>query len=46
MHFISRDDLLVNKRAVGRTQDLRDVRAIERAAGAEPRKRPRVRREP
>jgi hypothetical protein len=37
--FISRDDLLVNKRAVGRPQALRDARALERAAAAEPRQR-------
>jgi hypothetical protein len=35
--FISRDDLLVNKRAVGRPQDRRDARALERAAAAEQR---------
>lgn len=39
VQFISRDDLLTNKRAVGRPQDLRDVRALERAAEAERRKR-------
>jgi hypothetical protein len=38
VQFIGRDDLLTNKRAVGRPQDLRDVRAIERASEAEPRK--------
>ncbi|WP_437720133.1 hypothetical protein [Sorangium sp. So ce861] len=43
---IGRDDLLASKRAVGRPQDLRDVRAIERAAGMEPQKRPRARRKP
>ena len=32
VHVIGRQDLLANKRAVGRPQDLRDVRAIERAA--------------
>jgi hypothetical protein len=32
VHFVGRDDLLANKRAVGRPQDLRDVRAIEREA--------------
>jgi len=32
VHVIGRDDLLKNKRAVARPQDLRDVRAIERAA--------------
>jgi hypothetical protein len=30
---VGREDLLANKRAVGRPQDLRDVRAIERGAG-------------
>jgi hypothetical protein len=35
VQFIGRDDLLVNKRTVGRPQDLRDVRALERAAKAE-----------
>ena len=37
--FIGRDDLIANKRAVGRPQDRRDVRALERAAGVEPEKR-------
>ncbi|WP_437312782.1 nucleotidyltransferase [Sorangium sp. So ce385] len=46
VHFIGRDDLLASKRAVGRPQDLRDVRAIERAAGVEPQKRARARRKP
>lgn len=36
--FISREDLIANKRAVGRPQDLRDVRALERAAETEQRK--------
>jgi hypothetical protein len=31
VHVIGREDLLANKRAVGRPQDRRDVRAIERA---------------
>jgi len=35
VNFISRDDLLVNKRAVGRPQDIRDVRALERAGEPE-----------
>jgi hypothetical protein len=34
VQFIGRDDLIVNKRAVGRPQDLRDARALERAANA------------
>jgi hypothetical protein len=38
VQFIGRDDLLVNKRAVGRPQDRRDVRALERAAEAEQQK--------
>ncbi len=33
VQFISREDLLENKRIVGRPQDLRDVRALERAGG-------------
>jgi hypothetical protein len=36
--FIGRHDLLANKRATGRPQDRRDVRALERAA-ARPRKK-------
>ncbi|MGH7436216.1 MAG: hypothetical protein ACRENE_11130 [Polyangiaceae bacterium] len=40
VHVIGREDLLSNKRAVGRPQDRRDVRAIERAV-AGPRRRPR-----
>ena len=28
--FLSREDLLINKRKVGRRQDVRDVRALER----------------
>lgn len=35
---ISRDDLIANKRAVGRPQDLRDVRELERVAEVEQRK--------
>jgi hypothetical protein len=34
IHVIGRDDLLANKRAVGRPQDRRDVRAIDRAHAA------------
>lgn len=37
--FIGRADLVANKRAVGRPQDLRDVASIERAASAQPAKR-------
>lgn len=39
VQFVGRDDLLVNKRTVGRPQDLRDVRAIERVAQARAHKR-------
>jgi hypothetical protein len=39
VHVIGRDDLVANKRAVGRPQDRRDVRAIERAHPLRPRKR-------
>ncbi|MGO9837968.1 MAG: DUF6036 family nucleotidyltransferase [Polyangiaceae bacterium] len=38
LDVIGREDLLANKRAVGRPQDIRDVRAIERA-GARPKGR-------
>lgn len=38
---IGRDDLLANKRAVGRPQDARDVRAIERSAQGAKKARPR-----
>ena len=31
-HVIARDDLIANKRAAGRPQDLADVRALERAS--------------
>lgn len=41
-HVIGREDLMNNKRAVGRPQDLRDVRALERAAARAP-KPPRKR---
>ncbi|WP_437813253.1 DUF6036 family nucleotidyltransferase [Sorangium sp. So ce1078] len=34
IYFIGRDDLIANKRATGRPQDLRDVRALERASDA------------
>ncbi len=37
VNFIAREDLIANKKAAGRPQDLRDVRALERAA-ASPRK--------
>lgn len=40
--FLSREDLLVNKRTVGLPQDLRDVKAIERTANSI-KKRPRKR---
>jgi len=33
--FIGRDDLIVNKRAVGRPQDRRDVRSLERSVESE-----------
>jgi hypothetical protein len=36
--FIGREDLIANKRAVGRPQDLRDARALERAAETERRR--------
>ena len=42
VRVIGRDDLLANKRAVGRPQDLRDARAIERTM--EKTKRSRARR--
>ena len=32
VQFVGRDDLIANKRAVGRPQDRRDVRALEAAA--------------
>jgi hypothetical protein len=35
VNFIAREDLIANKKAVGRPQDLRDVRALERAAASE-----------
>jgi hypothetical protein len=34
VNVIGRDDLIANKRAVGRPQDVRDVRAIEKASAA------------
>ncbi len=43
VQFLGRDDLIVNKRTVGRSQDLRDVRALERASEAEAKKRQRAR---
>lgn len=43
VHFIGREDLIANKRAVARPQDLRDVRALERTATTKPSK-PRVRK--
>lgn len=42
--FIGREDLLANKRAVGRPADLRDARAIERAGGWPPAGRPKRKR--
>ncbi len=39
--FIGRDDLVRNKRAVGRPQDRRDVAALERAIAGAPRSRAR-----
>lgn len=35
VNFIAREDLIANKKAAGRPQDLRDVRALERAAASE-----------
>jgi hypothetical protein len=32
VHVVARDDLIASKRAAGRERDLRDVRALERAA--------------
>jgi hypothetical protein len=52
VQFISREDLLVNKRLVDRPQDRRDVRALERAAasdgsrGGEPPRRRTTSRKP
>jgi Nucleotidyl transferase of unknown function (DUF2204) len=42
--FVGREDLLTNKRAVGRPQDRRDVRALERAAEGAPKPRPPAKR--
>ena len=36
VHVIGREDLIANKRAVGRPRDLRDVRALEKAASVGP----------
>jgi hypothetical protein len=45
--FIGREDLIANKRAVGRPQDVRDVRALERdAAPRKPARRPASPRKP
>jgi hypothetical protein len=33
VHFLSREDLIANKRAVGRPQDMDDVRALEAEGG-------------
>ena len=41
VHVIGRDDLIANKRAVGRPQDRRDVRALESVGGTRPKRRPR-----
>jgi len=38
VHFIGRDDLIANKRLVGRPRDRNDVRALERAAALESKK--------
>jgi hypothetical protein len=38
LHVIGRDDLLANKRATARPQDLRDARALEKAAPTNARK--------
>lgn len=35
VNFISREDLIANKKAAARPQDLRDVKALEQAAAAE-----------
>lgn len=42
VNFIAREDLISNKKAAGRPQDLRDVKALEQAAAAEQKPRSRV----
>ncbi len=46
VHVIGREDLIANKRAVGRPQDRRDLRALERVVPSDPERRTRRSRKP